>query len=139
MGRALVAALIAAVAVGCGSLAGASARVDTPAGVVRQMLSAMESGDRNAYLDSLTVRARANPINPYALGRLASGLIRADLGPRVSFRDLAISELEVGSERALVKLTGRMRWLDLAMETPLDSIVVVRREGGQWLVSDEQP
>lgn len=112
---------------------------NTPEGVVRKMLDAIEKNDANQYLDSVTPEDRKEP-GFFFYAQLAQGLASAfGLGsidaanPKVAFREMTYSTVTTSDEAAFVTAQGKMRNLSVAMEEDFSTTVKVVKHNGSWL------
>jgi hypothetical protein len=141
-GRHLARTIVLVLAVmlsGCGAL-------DSPSLGVLRLYQALENQDDAAYRASMDPDLRSQP-NPFFLLdalRFGAGLQGIGLGvglesfTQLSFRDLHYRTLDQAADRALVRVTGKLRLAALGAEAPFCDEHLVRKIDGRWLVSYDE-
>lgn len=112
---------------------------NTPEGVVRKMLDAIEKNDANQYLDSIAPEDRSKP-GFFFYRQIAAGLMSViGLGgidaakPKVKFLDLQLLTTETTNSSAFVNVGGKLRDLNIAIEQDFGVMIKTVKRDGVWL------
>lgn len=115
---------------------------NSPEGVVRKILDAVEKQDADQYLDALDPDLRDQP-NYFFVNALVKGLLSylglsgmGDLS-QVAFRDLSFQTLSDDGKVGEVYVQGKMRNLALATEGDFSGTFFTRNINGRWYVSSQ--
>lgn len=114
---------------------------NSPEGVVRKILDAIEKQDANQYLDALDPTLRNQP-NYFFASTLVRG-VQSYLGlegagnlNQVAFRDLRFQTSNNDGTTANVSASGKIRNLAIATESDFSGGFFTKNIGGTWYVSD---
>lgn len=115
-----------------------TAGVGAAEAAVRKTYDALARKDRNAYLDSLEPAARnvTGATVSAALNIAAEMLLGASVDFQdISFRDMKYTTKQSFGSWVVVEVTGYVRNVQLATESPIDAVEVARRLGETWYTS----
>ncbi len=113
---------------------------NTPVGIAQKYFDSIAENDTNKYLDSITPEDRRLPGIPF-VRQLVQGLLGYyGLGnmdaAKISIRFVNLSFQEIFNDGAIarVQVTGSMRDLNLGIESPLSTELMIVNIDGNWLV-----